>query len=360
MTVDKPDKLIQIKDTEFSLENSNNNVVNIYPFTLNNDNIIAGEFYFKPSNSRPRHCIMLASRFNRNSAEENGPFPGWFIQIVGNSLSIGIGNGKTWLSVISSGKITTDWNHVAFSLNNNTKIVELYLNGVRNMKNNITYRKPCQFLTVGALNMRGEFKFKGEISDIKIGNKLVEKKMEVVKVKSNDVNQYIEQSTEYLEKIKNNLQNLSNDIKSLKDVKNQITSWKYRGLQLDTLLLDNQIEDYIKKKIDFEKETMDKTIELSKLDYKINPTKNNIDKNNYLELYKICLCNLKTDLDILNDAVNNLSKFKNLGVELGTAFKSIDEQKEEIINTIKEATEDLKLREIKTFQMMEIIKINEE
>ena len=360
MTIDKAQQLIQIENTEFSLEDSNNNMVNIYPFTFNNDNVIAGEFYFKPSNSRSRHCIMLASRFNRNSAEENGPFPGWFIQIVGNSLSIGIGNGKKWLSINSSEEIIHDWNHVAFSLNNNTKIGEIYVNGVRNMKNNITFRKPCQFLTVGALNMRGEFKFNGEISDIKIGNKLVEKKMEVVKIKSNDVNQYIEQSNEYLEKIKNNLQNLSNDIESLKDVKNKITSWKYRGLQLDTLLLDNQIEDYIKKKNDFEKETKDKTVKLSELDYKINPTKENIDKNNYLEFYKICLENLKTDLDILNDAVNNLSKFKNLGVELGTAFNSIDEQKEEIFNTIKEATEDLKLREIKTFQMMEIIKINEQ
>lgn len=359
MTVDKPEKLIQIEDIEFSLENSNNKV-NIYPFTFNNDNIIAGEFYFKPSNSRSKHCIMLASRFNKNSAEENGPFPGWFVQIVGNSLSIGVGNGKTWQSVVSSGEVVNNWNHVAFSLNNNTKIGELYLNGVRNMKNNITFKKPCQFLTVGALNMKNEFKFDGEISDIKIGNKLVEKKMEVVEVKSDNVNQYIEQSNEYLKNIKNNLQNLSNDIESLTDVKNKITSWKYRGLQLDTLLLDNQIEDYIKKKINFEKETKDKAEKLSKLDYKINPTKVNIDKNNYLEFYKICLSNLKTDLDMLNDAVNNLSKFKNFGVELGTAFKCIDEQKEEIINTIKEATEDLKVREMKTFEMMEIIKINEE
>lgn len=360
MTVAKPNKLIQIEDTEFSLENSNNNIINIYPFTCNNDNIIAGEFYFKPNNSRSRHSIMLASRFNKNSAEENGPFPGWFIQIVGNSLSICVGNGKTWQSFVNSGQVVNNWNHVAFSLNNHTKIGELYLNGVRNMKNNITFRKPCQFLTVGALNMRGEFKFDGVISDIKIGNKLVEKKMEVVEVKSNDVNQYIEQSNEYLKKITNNLQNLSNDIESLKDVKNKITSWKYRGLQLDTLLLDNQIEDYIKKKTDFEKDTKDQTLKLSKLDYKINPKKYNIDKNNYLEFYKTCLNNLKTDLDILNDAVNNLSKFKNIGVELGNAFKSIDEQKEEIINTIKEATEDLKAREIKTFQMKEIIKINEE
>ncbi len=360
MSDDKPLNIIQIKDTEFSLENSNNNIVNIYPFIFNNDNIIAGEFYFKPSNSRSRHCIMLASRFNRNSSEENGPFPGWFIQIVGNSLSIGVGNGKTWQSIVSSEEVVNNWNHVAFSLNNDTKIGELYLNGVRNIKNNITFKKPCQFLTVGALNMRGEFKFDGDISDIKIGNKLFEKKMEVVEVKSNDVNQYIEQSNEYLEKIKNNLQNLGNDIESLEYVKNQITSWKYRGLQLDTLLLDNQIEDYIKKKTDFEKETKDKAEKLSKLDYKINPTKDNIDKNNYLEFYKICLSNLKTDLDILNDAVNNLLKFKNLGVELGTVFKSIDEQKEEIISTIKEATEDLKVREMKTFEMMELIKINEE
>ena len=41
MSVDKPNKLIQIKDTEFSLfENSNNNMVNIHPFTFNCDNII--------------------------------------------------------------------------------------------------------------------------------------------------------------------------------------------------------------------------------------------------------------------------------------------------------------------------------
>jgi hypothetical protein len=360
MTVNKLDKVIEIQDSEFSLEDSNNKV-NIYPFTCNNDNIIAGEFYFKPNNSRSRHCIMLASRFNRNSAEENGPFPGWFVQIVGNSLSIGIGNGKTWQSVVSSVEVVNNkWHHVAFSLNNNTKIGELYVNGILNMKNNITFRKPCQFLTVGALNMKGEFRFDGEISDIKIGNKLVEKKKEVIEVKSNDVNEYIEKSNEYLLKIKNNLQNVSNDIESLKDVKNKITSWKYRGLQLDTSLLDTQIEDYIRKKSDFEKDTKDKAEKLSKLDYKINPIEDTIDRNNYIEFYKICLNNLKTDLDILNDAVNNLLKFKNLGVELGSSFKSIDEQKEEIISTIKEATEDLKIREIETFKMMEIIKLNDE
>ena len=111
---------------------------------------------------------------------------------------------------------------------------------------------------------------------------------------------------------------------------------------------------------DFESDTKDKTEELFNLDHKINPENNNVNKHDYLEFYSSCLHNLKKDIDLLNDAVENLSKFKNLGIELGDAFKKIDEQKQNIINKINEAKDDLKNRYNMTFEMMNIVTLNEE
>ena len=151
-------KTIEVKNKKLKIESSKG--INIYGYNYNNDHLIAGEFDFKVNESRPRHSIMLSSRFNKNSREENGPFPGWFVQIVGNSISIGIGNGKTWLNLSNNGQIIDNqWNHVAFSINNKTKKAYLYLNGNSSSKDNITYRKPCNLITAEALNKKGEFNY---------------------------------------------------------------------------------------------------------------------------------------------------------------------------------------------------------
>ena len=114
------DKIIEVNNVNFEKQEISNNI-NYYPFNYQDNNLIAGELKFKPNLNNSRHTIMMSSRFNANSREENGPFPGWFIQIVGNSLSIGIGNGKTWKSIVSTSKIISqEWNHVAFYINNNT------------------------------------------------------------------------------------------------------------------------------------------------------------------------------------------------------------------------------------------------
>ena len=113
---------------------------------------------------------MVSSRFNANSKEENGPFPGWFIQIVGNRLSIGIGNGKTWLSLTSKQQINNNTlNLVQFSLDNENKNVMLGLNKQYVVKKDITFRVPVSYLTLGALNMKNEFRFVGELYNINIG-----------------------------------------------------------------------------------------------------------------------------------------------------------------------------------------------
>ena len=99
-------------------------------------------------------CLRLVLT---DRVEENPPFPGWFIQIVGDRLSMGIGNGKTWLSVRCPEVIKkNEINQVHFSLNNVTKKAVLGLNHQFTTKSNIVFRRPVSFLTIGALNMKGE------------------------------------------------------------------------------------------------------------------------------------------------------------------------------------------------------------
>jgi hypothetical protein len=216
------DKIIEVNNVNFEKQEISNNI-NYYPFNYQDNNLIAGELKFKPNLNNSRHTIMMSSRFNANSREENGPFPGWFIQIVGNSLSIGIGNGKTWKSIVSTSKIISqEWNHVAFYINNNTKQASIYLNGNENTLNNITFRKPCNSVTIGALNKKGEFKFNGDIKDVKLGTSLEEKELIVEDDKSDNLDSLINEADIHLETIKSNINNIKNDINSLKKIKEGI------------------------------------------------------------------------------------------------------------------------------------------
>ena len=62
---------------------------------------------------------------------------------------------------------------------------------------------------------------------------------------------------------------------------------------------------------------------------------------------------------MLDKAVNDLSKFTNLGIELVNAFDKINEQKDYIVNKIIEANKYLKDMEKTTFEMLDIITIND-
>jgi hypothetical protein len=354
-------KIMEVKNKKLKIEHSRD--VNVYTYNYDNNDLIAGEFNFKTHESRSRHSIMLASRFNKDSREENPPFPGWFVQIVGTSLSIGIGNGKTWLSIVSTGQIIdNEWNHVSFSIDNKTKKGFLYLNGHCTSKDNITFRKPCNLVTTGALNKKGEFKFAGELSDIIIGTELVEK--ETVSVQESesidDIESYIIKSDNHIKVIKNNVSDLENDIVSLEEIKSKILSWKYRGLEFDTTLLDNQINRFVENKHSLEEETKKQGDTLFELDYKINRTDESVDKSNYLDFYGTCLHNLKGDVDILNNAVEDLSNFTKLGIELGNAFEKVEEQKDYIKDQMIQANEYLENMEKITFDMMNIVTIDEE
>jgi len=90
--------------------------------TLRYNDKVAVEFCFNIKKNQSRHTILMASRFNSHNREENGPFPGWFVQIVGNQLSLVIGNGSTWVSVIADTPMHTLLHRIGFSVINQYKI----------------------------------------------------------------------------------------------------------------------------------------------------------------------------------------------------------------------------------------------
>ena len=164
---------------------------------------------------------------------------------------MGIGNGRTWLSVKSKQAVPKNkLSVVHFSLNNETKKAILGLNHDFTLLTNVEFRCPVGFLTVGALNMRGEFRFAGELQGITIGTSLetVQTREESLGESTCNTKQMVEASHVLLDNIKRNLHDVDNDIVSLQDIKKNIDSWKLRGLQLNTDLLENQISEFIKRK----------------------------------------------------------------------------------------------------------------
>lgn len=351
-----------VDNTILSLQDYQNNKVKGFTIKYTN-NRIAGQFSFRANQNRRHHCIMISSRFNTQSREENPPFPGWFIQLVGERLSMGIGNGKTWLSVKCPNNIKkNETNQVHFSLNNVTKKVVLGLNHQFTTKSNIVFRRPVSFLTIGALNMKGEFRFEGELNNIMIGSSLVEVQLnQDVDAKLNqNIETFVTQSHQLIDTIRNNMHNIDNDIQSLQDIKNKIVSWTLRGLQLDSALLDAQIDTFTQNKTKFLDTFVNDIKDLDILNHKINRDEKTFNNNqNVFQYYKDIMSFLLKDVVTLDTVVHELSQFKELGIELGTAFESIKKQREMICTKIKDTMKQLETYESQTREMMNLITINE-
>ena len=345
-----------------SLQDFKNDKVKGYEFKYTKQKI-AGQFFFKPSATDKRHTILLASRFNSNSRELNGPFPGWFIQMVGDRLSMGIGNGRTWLCVKSKQAVPKNkLSVVHFSLNNETKKAVLGLNNDFTLLTNVEFRCPVGFLTVGALNMRGEFRFTGELQSITIGTSLetVQNREKSLGESACNTKQMVEESHVLLDNIKRNLHDVDNDIVSLKDIKKNIDSWKLRGLQLNTDLLENQISEFIKRKNNFLNIIVLDTKDLSLFNHKIETVEsrhNEKDNKNVFVFYKETMSGLQKDIVTLDNVVDELQQFKDLGVKLGTAFESIQLQRKNICTKIKNTLMKLQNYENNSKEMMNIVQL---
>lgn len=355
---DRIDNSIVITDKNES------NVVTLGSYIYDDVNMIAGELFFSVPKERNNHVIMFGNRFNSNSVEENGPFPGWWLQIVGNQLSLGFGNGHTWLSVIASNYVIDNkLHHVVFSLNNNKKLAELYLDGVYHSRDNINFKHPGNVLTIGALNQKGEFMFPGEISNISLGKSINSENLQKFISGHTKQSNNIELDEMYymLDNIENSMNNLENDIKSLNDIRDKIESWRYRGLSLDTQLLDNQIDSFTNKKNSFMTNTQEAIELITTIDDQIKPNNEpEHDNPNMFSRYRFHINNLNNDVKILDNVISELSEFTELGIKLGSALTTIDEQKEVIKNILHDTSKDLNERNNYLSTLTEIITIDED
>lgn len=350
---------MEVINTNYTLEQTTNI---IGESRKSNHDMVAGTFSFKANDDRKNHCILLSSRFNDNSREENGPFPGWFLQIVGNKFSLAFGNGKKWTSVISKKAVVNNtWHHVSFSLNNKTKRIELYFDNEMSYMENVIFRRPCDYINVCALNNKKEFQFNGEIKQLKIGDKL--KEVEISEEEEDSVINNINNSKDYIKTIHTCIKNFKEDIESLKQVKEQIETWKYRGLQLDTALLDKQIEDYEKNIMKFQNDMKDHLKSLHIFDTIIKGTNDyeekDLENKGPEELYDIYLNNLYQDIDVIHNAEDVVNGIKNKGVDIGNSLEKMDNQRNTIIDIIGNTEIDLLNRLEIISDMMQVITIDE-
>ncbi len=324
-----------------------------------NENKVSVELQVKIDKNKPGHCILLSSRFNTNGVEPNPPFPGWFLQVVGNIFSLAFGDGKTWHSVKTKAVEYDKWYHIAFTLDNDSKQVVIYVDGEKNYENNITFKPPCDTLVIGGLSPKNneQFNFKGEMKNIKLGSNI-----ELIKKEIEEKDIDITTCLSKLRILKSNITNINNDITSLHNILDQIESWKLRGAKIDTLLLENQIKFMQTELATFCKEFKNECIELKKFDDNIRTENDdNIKESNEdLDTYNIILNNFLKDLDILNNIVKNLTSYSKLGVKLGDAFQVIDQQKEEIIKKILDCEIILDEYINKTSKIMNTVQINED
>jgi hypothetical protein len=351
-----------INNSNIILNNNEPNNVTLKTYVYDNVDMIAGELFFSVPKERNTHVIMLANRFNSNGIEENGPFPGWWLQIVGNQLSLGFGNGKTWISVKATNYVVDDkLHHVVFGINNTTKKAELYLDGIHHLEENIYFKHPCNVITIGALNQRNEFVFPGKLSNISLGGSInVNNLKSFLSAHTKQTNNILLDEMYYMvDNIENNVNNLDNDIESLNDIRNKIESWKFRGLSIDTQLLDNQIDSFTSKKTDL-MITINESVEILKiLDDQIKPH-NEPDNNdsNIFGKYRYYINNLNDDVKILDNVIANLSEFTDLGIKLGSAITTIDEQKNIINNILYNTKKDLSERNQYLLTLTEIVSID--
>lgn len=349
---------MDIKNTNYQLEHIHSQIVGKQ---FNADkNKVAGKFLFKSNKERSHHAILLSSRFNSNNQEENAPFPGWFIQIVGSQLSLAYGNGKTWNSLKAKTQVVHEkWYKVYFSLNNNTKLFELYLNDEYVKLENVSFRTPCKYINVGALNNKGEFPFNGEIKNLNLGQELVK----VIHESNTSIKDSLNNLFDSINSIKNCIINTENDVKSLKDILDKITLWKYRGLQIDTDILEKQITTYENNLIEHTDKIKQHVKFSQEIDRNIKGTDNIENKtniNDLLLLYESILKNLENDIKIIDDAEILIKEIHEDGVDIGNSLEAMNNQKKSIVKVIKDSEVNLfeYLQEVSN--IMNIVTLNED
>jgi len=152
------------------------------------------------------------------------------------------------------------------------------------------------------------------------------------------------------------VKNFDNDINNMTNISEQIGIWVNNGVDLSacTQPLSTQIQDWKNKMQSLFDDFKNNITNLKEVDDRITNENNDIidelsnindsDLENWeklIEIYSNLFNTLEEDIYILNDATSNLEQYDSLGVKLGDAISTINQQIQDISNSITLSTDSL-------------------
>lgn len=144
-----------------------------------------------------------------------------------------------------------------------------------------------------------------------------------------------------------------NDIDYMTNVIDKLGEWESRGLSIGNSIesLNNQIEVWNLEMKELIQKFSDVIYSLKELDDRIdskNSIEINLNDNSYkqqwlylLDIYNQLFINLKNDVNILNSVNTDINKYKELGIKLGDATETIENQINNIDNGLNASLIDL-------------------
>ena len=300
---------------------------------------VSGHIRFVKTGSS-RHVVLLCTRCNAQGREMNGPFPGWFVQIVGSSLSVAWGDGHTWHSH-QAGSVQVDVEY-DFYFEFESGTVRTYLNGISAESTNRTvFRYSGRTLTIGALSSRRDFLFDGSIQMISIGTGLDEARGFLIPPTVSQTQTTLDTYTSMLERIETNMKDVETDIDTMETIELLLLRWKALGVHIESSALQQQVvrsHEWLQQFQEQMNQIILNTLEPVNDRIKAD-TKTTMLPMQYLvlERFEYTMRQLKEDREILLSARDSLAQYKHLGVELGTAFETIDKQVQTIDTAVEHA-----------------------
>ena len=172
-----------------------------------------------------------------------------------------------------------------------------------------------------------------------------------------DINNFIVANNNKSIELISYIVNLNKDVLNMKNVCKQLEIWKNNGIELSVGIksINEQINKITNKMKTLLEQMKNNIIELKKVDDKINnPNKIDIQIENFtltddflsdwekiFDIYHNLYNNLSDDVSILNNAIKDIQQYNQLGIKLGSAISTIQEQVNSINTSAKNSSEEL-------------------
>jgi len=324
--------MFTFQQTSLSLIESELNDGPLYNVCNNRpNNNVSGKIVFQKT-GKTHHVVLASARFDRNNREINGPLPGWFVQIVGSNITLAWGTGKKWTSC-SGGTITLNKDHeFVFDINNNTKVVTVWLDGVQSSQSNIVFKHATNDVIIGALNTRPEFQFDGILKSVVIGEDVqLTESLPPTDITHDQISTLVDQ-------LRQNIQNIQKDMNALENIELLIEGWRTRGVNISSTTILEQKQSYESRLLLFMTTISTYTDSIKYKEMEVDNGETSLTQNgDQLDVLSTSLNGLFDDILLIQDAIKTLRHYSSIGIRLGNVNEAVDKQITSIQDSLNDA-----------------------